>query len=53
MMGLTDKQNGQLEYDRIRDFKQSKTISGYTTYVLHNRIEQLGELGAIAINNIN
>ena len=47
-----NKQNYQLEYDRIRDSVHSKTIVGDTKQMLKDRIKQLEELGAHAINSI-
>ena len=47
-----DKQNYQLEYDRIRDLMHSKTIRRDTKYMLEHRIKNLEELGAKAVNNI-
>ena len=45
-----NKQNYQLEYDRIRDLVHSKTIRDDTKEMLKNRIKKLEELGAHAIN---
>ena len=47
-----NKQNYQLEYDRIRDLVHSKTIVGDTKQMLKDRIKKLEELGAHAINSI-
>ena len=47
-----NKQNYQLEYDRIRDLVHSKTIIGDTKQMLKDRIKKLEELGAHAINSI-
>ena len=47
-----DKQNYQLEYDRIRDLMHSKTIRSDTKTTLEHRIKNLEELGAKAVNNI-
>ena len=47
-----NKQNYQLEYDRIRDLVHSKTIRNDTKEMLKDRIKQLEELGAHAINSI-
>ena len=47
-----DKQNYQLEYDRIRDLIHSKTIRSDTKTMLEHRIKNLEELGAKAVNNI-
>ena len=52
MITHRNKQNYQLEYDRIRDMVHSKTISGNTKEMLENRIKKLEELGAKAINSI-
>ena len=47
-----NKQNYQLEYDRIRDLVHSKTIRNDTKEMLKDRIKKLEELGARAINSI-
>jgi len=52
MIAHRNKQNYQLEYDRIRDLVHSKTIRGDTKEMLENRINKLEELGAKAINSI-
>ena len=46
-----DKQNYQLEYDRI-NLMHSKTIRSATKSMLEHRIKNLEELGAKAVNNI-
>ena len=40
MIAHRNKQNYQLEYDRIRDMVHSKTISGNTKEMLENRIKK-------------
>ena len=52
MIAQREKQNYQLEYERIRDLVHSKTIRGDTKEMLENRIRKFEELGAKAINNI-
>ena len=52
MIAQREKQNYQLEYDRIRDLVHSKTIRGDTKEMLEQRIKALEALGAKAINNI-
>ena len=52
MIAHRNKQNYQLEYDRIRDMVHSKTIRGDTKEMLENRINKLEELGATSINSI-
>ena len=52
MIAQREKQNYQLEYDRIRDLVHSKTIRADTKEMLEHRIKKLEELGAKAINHI-
>ena len=52
MIAHRNKQNYQLEYDRIRDMVHSKTSRGDTRETLENGIEKFEELGAKAINSI-
>ena len=40
MIAHRNKQNYQLEYDRIRDMVHSKTIRGDTKEMLENRIKR-------------
>ena len=47
-----NKQNYQLEYDRIRYLVHSKTIRNDTKEMLKDRTNKLEELGAKAINII-
>ena len=52
MIAHRDKLKYQLEYDRVRDLVHSKTIRNDTKEMLRDRIKQLEELGAKAINSI-
>jgi len=47
-----EKQNYQLEYDRIRNLLYDKLIKGDTKEMLESRVKKLEELGAKAINTI-
>ena len=52
MLDHYNKQNYQLEYDRIRNLLHDKTIRGESLQMLKNRVAILEELGAKAINEI-
>ena len=47
-----NKQNHQLEYDRIRNLLHDKTIRSDSLQMLNNRDARLEDLGAKAINEI-
>ena len=52
MLDHYNKQNYQLEYDRIRDLLHNKTIRGESLQMLKNRVARLEDLGAKAIGEI-
>ena len=52
MLDHYNKQNYQLEYDRIRNLLHDKTIRGDSLQMLKNRVARLEDIGAKAINEI-